>query len=87
MHRHEQITLTDIPNPRPLRIPAMCAIVAVASLRETVGLPRIVLPAHQDQRAVVPPDAPNRITIGLIPQNATRCGDFGELISADDFPV
>ena len=87
MHRHQEIALADIANPRPLGVPAMCAIVAVAGLREAVGLPCAVLPTHQDQGAVVPPNTPDGVIWRLIPGDAPRCGDFSELVATDDGPA
>ena len=88
VHGHQQRTFADVADARPLGVPAVGAVVAVAGLRQAVALPAPLVQAHEQQRAMVPARAPDRIGVRMrAAVNAAGTGDFGELVAAHELPV
>ena len=88
VHGGQQILLADLADARPLGVPAVRAVIGVAAFRQAVGVPLPVLQQHQDQRAVVPAQGPDRIGVRIgVAGDAAGAGDLGELVLADERPV
>ena len=90
VHRHEEIVgVAHFADARPLRIPAVRAVVAVRRFGEAVLEPLPAVQDHQDERAEIPPDRPERLAAFFLveAENAARAGHFGELVAQNDLPV
>ena len=89
VHGHQaRAFLADVADARPFGVPAVCAVVRVAALRQAVARPLAVFHHHEDDRAEIPADGPDRILgrVGVAGE-AAGPGDFGELVAADERPV
>ena len=60
VHRHQHL-VADLTDARPLRVPAMCAVVAMRCLRQSIRMPLAVIETHEDERAMIPADGPQRV--------------------------
>ena len=87
VHGHQQRVLADVADARPLGVPAVRAVVAVAGLGQAEGVPLAAVEQHEDERAMIPADAPEAVVAGRIAVDATGTGDIGELVAADDGPL
>ena len=87
VHRHQRVALADVADARPLGVPAVGAVVAVARFGQAEGLPRAAVEHHEDERAVIPADAPDRIALRARAFDAAGAGHFGELVAAHDRPI
>ena len=66
----------------------MRAVVRVAAFGQAVARPLAFFHHHEDHRAEIPADGPDRVLgrVGVAGQ-AAGSGDFGELVAADERPV
>ena len=87
VHGHQQVFLANVPNPWPFGIPSMGSVVAVTGFGQAVGMPLIVVKDHQDQRAVIPADAPDGVFFWIIIAiDTARAHDFSELVTTNNVP-
>lgn len=88
VHCHQQILLADLADARPFDVPTVGAVVSVARLRESIGMPLALVEHGQDERAEVPSGGPHRIGLRLrVAVNPARPGDLGVLIPPHNRPA
>ena len=88
VHRRKIILrVADLANTRPLRIPAVRAVVAVRRFRKTIRRPLPFVKNVEENGANVPAKRPQRFLTRLPPVNSVRSGRLGELRTTNDLPT
>lgn len=82
MHGCQQVVLANLADAWPLRVPAVGAVIAVASLWQTEDVPFAALEKHEQDGLRIPAHGPDRGIRGVSAAfDAIRAGNFGELVA------